>query len=96
MLGVISIIIIEPDENAQAVNRMIASFQQTIKGRMGIPFPDRETAVVTLVVESSIDEVNTMTGRLGRLPGVSAKAAFPPEKRSLSDTGDAYANGNQC
>ena len=95
MLGVISIIIIEPEENAQAVNKMIASFQQTVKGRMGIPFPDRETAVVTLVVETSMDEVNTITGRLGRLPGVSAKAAFPPEKRTLPDTGEAYARDDR-
>lgn len=94
MLGVISIIIIDPDENAQAVNRMIASFPQTVKGRMGIPFPDRDTAVVTLVVEAPIDEVNTMTGRLGRLSGVSAKAAFPPEKRALPEPGAANESNN--
>lgn len=96
MLGVISIIIIQPDEHATAVNRLITEYQHRIRGRMGIPFPERETAVITLVVEASIDEVNTMTGRLGRLPGVSAKAAFPPEKRSSPGQGDAYADDNRC
>jgi hypothetical protein len=44
MLGMISIIIIQPDDNAQAVNKMIASFQHGSAAGLGIPFPEKETA----------------------------------------------------
>lgn len=91
MLGMISIIIVHPDGNAPAVNKMIAAFQHEVRGRMGIPFPEKETAVICLVVDAEMDTVNTLTGRLGRLPGVSAKAVFPPEKRSFPHEGEMYA-----
>ena len=44
--------------------------------RMGIPYKPKGVSVICLAVDAPMDIINGLTGKIGRLPGVSAKAAY--------------------
>ena len=48
-----------------------------VLGRLGIPYREKGLSVICLVLDAPMDVINALTGKLGRLPGVSAKAVTP-------------------
>jgi putative iron-only hydrogenase system regulator len=68
-------IIIEDIEKAKDVNDILHEFNSMIVGRIGIPYRDRGLSVISVVVDGIMDEISAMTGRMGKLKGVSVKAA---------------------
>lgn len=77
-IGTITILI-NDRTRSQEVNAVLSEFGDIILCRQGLPFHDRPVAVISLIVESSVDEVNALTGRLGRVNGVRAKAVLTKE-----------------
>ncbi|NJP41414.1 iron-only hydrogenase system regulator [Oscillospiraceae bacterium HV4-5-C5C] len=75
-VAVISAIIEDPRCSQEAFNHIISEFQDMIRGRLGIPMPEQELGVVALVVVGSTDQINQLTGRLGRLEHVTVKTAM--------------------
>lgn len=75
-VAVISAILEQPNLCQHEFNQVISSFQGIVKGRMGIPMPEENMAVISLVVVSSTDEINSLTGRLGRLEHVTVKTSI--------------------
>lgn len=73
-LGVIAVIIEDPQEIQAKVNELISASGRIVIGRMGIPHWERNIATLALIVEGTENEINTLTGGLGNLPGVSARA----------------------
>lgn len=73
------IILIKDKENVQQLNDILTHHASIIMGRQGIPVRDRGVNVISLVVEGSHDEISTLSGKLGRLEGVSAKAVMAKE-----------------
>ena len=75
-LGVIAIILERPQEVQERVNTLISEFNQIVVGRMGIPYRERNFGVISLIVDGAEDQINTLTGRLGNINGVSARATM--------------------
>ncbi|HBF39482.1 MAG TPA: CopG family transcriptional regulator [Firmicutes bacterium] len=75
-IGVIAIILENPKEIQGRVNSLISEFGGLITGRMGIPNHERNMGVLSLIVEGTEDEINTLTGKLGNIHGVNAKATM--------------------
>ncbi len=75
-IGVISAILEEPSESQQDFNNIVSSFKGIIRGRMGIPFEEEQIAVISLTVVGKLDEINSLTGKLGNLPNVLVKTAI--------------------
>lgn len=69
-------IIIEAGSDVEPVNALLHEFSPYILGRMGIPYRKRSISIISVALEAPQDAVNTLTGKLGRLPGVSAKAMY--------------------
>ena len=69
-------IIIEAGSDVEPVNALLHEFSPYILGRMGIPYRKRSISMISVALEAPQDAVNTLTGKLGRLPGVSAKAMY--------------------
>ena len=46
---------------------------------MGLPLKDKCMSVISITVVGSMDQINTMTGRLGNLDGVTVKTAISKE-----------------
>jgi putative iron-only hydrogenase system regulator len=75
-IGVIAIILENPKEIQGRVNSLISEFGGIVTGRMGIPNHERNMGVLSLIVEGTEDEINTLTGKLGNIHGVNAKATM--------------------
>ncbi|NLW48234.1 MAG: CopG family transcriptional regulator [Firmicutes bacterium] len=75
-LGVIAVILERPQEVQEKVNAVISEFGRIVVGRMGIPHRERNVGVLSLIVDGGEDEINTLTGRLGNIKGVNAKATM--------------------
>ena len=43
---------------------------------MGIPYREKGVNIICVAVDAPTDVINAMTGKIGRLPGVSAKAIY--------------------
>ena len=74
-IAVISIIVEKP-EAAAALNELLHQYSQYIIGRMGIPYRQRGISIISVAVEAPQDAISALSGKLGRMEGVSAKAAY--------------------
>lgn len=69
-------IIVEDMSSVSQLNSMLSEFGQYIIGRMGLPYQKRGIHIISLAVDAPQDVISSLGGRLGRLPGVSAKTAY--------------------
>ncbi len=74
-VGVVGIVV-ENFDNAPKVNEILHSFASIIVGRMGIPYKERDVSVISLIVDGTMDEISAMTGKLGKINGVTVKSAI--------------------
>ncbi len=74
-IAVISAVLDEPHLCQQAFNETVSEFQGIIKGRMGIPFEEAPVAVISITVVGDLDAINSLTGKLGRIHGVTVRTA---------------------
>lgn len=56
------------------LNRVISEFAEVIIGRQGLPVHSTGDAIISLVLEGTTDQISALTGRLGRINGVSVKS----------------------
>ena len=70
------IIVVAEEGDIQRINMVISEHSDLILGRQGIPLRDRLTNVISLVLEGDTDRIGSLTGKLGRLPGVKVKSVL--------------------
>ncbi len=75
-IAVISAILEEPQEVQHKFNDIIAEYRGIVKGRTGIPFDQYGVSVITIIIMGTVDEINSMTGKLGNLNHVSVKTSI--------------------
>lgn len=75
-IGVIGIVIDDPKQIVERVNSIISSYGHIIIGRMGVPRHDENVGVIALIIEGTTDEVGALTGKLGKIAGVTVKSAL--------------------
>lgn len=78
-IAVIGAVLENPKDNQKLFNDILSSYKSIIKGRMGIPFDAEDTAVIAITLHGSLDEINALTGKIGKIPGVTAKTAISNE-----------------
>ncbi len=71
-LAVISVIV-EDREQSGSINSLLSGFGEWIIGRLGIPYREKQVSVISVVVDAPAEVINTLTGKIGMLKGVSAK-----------------------
>ncbi len=69
-------IIIEDKKAVEEVNRLLHQYGEFIIGRMGLPYKKKGVSIISIVIDAPMDKISALSGKLGRLPGVSAKALF--------------------
>ena len=74
-LAVVAIVVEEPDSVA-ALNELLHQHSTHIIGRMGIPCPARGVSLISIAMDAPGDAISALTGKLGRLKGVSVKTAY--------------------
>ena len=79
-LGFAGIIVEDRDTGAAKVNEILHEYADIIVARVGIPYMKKNCCVITLVVDASNDEIGSLSGKLGSIPGVSVKTGLAKEK----------------
>ncbi len=82
-IAVIGAVLEDPKDCQQIFNDTIAQYSHIVRGRMGIPFEAEGVSVISITVLGSLDEINSLTGQLGRIPHVSVKTSI--SKKTLED-----------
>lgn len=70
------IVLVTEEGDIQRINHIISEHSDLILGRQGIPLRDRSTNVISLVLEGDTDRMGSLTGKLGRMPGVKVKSVL--------------------
>ena len=74
-IAVVGIIVENPD-SAEKLNSILHEYAGYIIGRMGIPYRERGVNIISVAMDASQDIISAMSGKIGRLNGVSAKTAY--------------------
>lgn len=72
-VAVLTAILENPQEVQEAFNRIIASYQSLVIGRMGLPLSDKGISIVCVTLCGNMDEINSLNGQLGKLKEVHSK-----------------------
>ncbi len=75
-VAVISAILEQPDLAQAQFNSVLSTFKGIVKGRLGIPLLDEDVAVISVVVIGDMDEINSLTGKLGNIEHVTVKTSI--------------------
>jgi len=80
-IGIVGILVQEKNEPTIArINHILNEHSDVIVGRMGLPYREKDVAVISLIVDGTTDEIGAMTGKLGNIPEVKVKSAFIKKK----------------
>ena len=74
-VAVISIIV-ENEDAAQKINEILHEYRGYVIGRMGIPYRTKGINIISVAVDAPQEKISALSGRIGRLPGTSAKTAY--------------------
>lgn len=69
-------IVVEEESSAEPMNRLLSEYKQYVVGRMGIPYRQRGVNLISVVLDAPGDAISSLSGKLGMLPGVSAKTLY--------------------
>lgn len=74
-VAVISIVV-ENGGSVDLLNSILHEYSEYILGRMGIPYKAKNVNLISIAIDAPQDVVNTLTGNIGKLDGVTAKATY--------------------
>lgn len=69
-------IIVEDYNSVDALNEILHENRNVIIGRMGIPYSAKNISIMSIAVDADTDTINAISGKIGKLSGVSVKTAI--------------------
>ena len=69
-------ILVTDRKAAEKVNGALSLYGGYIIGRMGIPYKEKNVSVLSVALDAPVEITNALTGKLGKIEGVSVKALF--------------------
>ena len=69
-------IIVENRDSVSELNNLLHMHGEYIIGRMGIPYKEKGISVISVAIDAPQDVTAALSGKIGRLPGVSVKTAY--------------------
>lgn len=75
-------IIVEREDSVEQLNRLLHEYGEYIIGRMGIPYRKKEINIISVAVDAPQDVINALSGKIGRLNGISAKTVYSNAKNT--------------
>ena len=74
-VAVIAIVVENPDA-VEAINQLLHDAADCILGRMGLPYREKGVSLISVAIDAPQDVISALSGKIGALPGVSAKTAY--------------------
>ncbi|MEA4845957.1 MAG: TM1266 family iron-only hydrogenase system putative regulator [Clostridiaceae bacterium] len=69
-------IIVEENNSVEKLNNILHEYSGYIVGRMGIPYRERKINIISIAVDAPQDIISALSGKIGKLAGISAKTAY--------------------
>ncbi|MGM9617052.1 TM1266 family iron-only hydrogenase system putative regulator [Butyricicoccus sp.] len=69
-------IVVENPAQVEPLNQILHQYRQHIIGRMGIPYEKKEISLISIAVDAPADIISALSGKIGMLEGVTAKAVY--------------------
>ena len=69
-------IIVENEASVAALNDLLHQYAPYIIGRMGVPYRARGVNIISVALDAPQDAIAALSGKLGRLEGVSDKKQY--------------------
>lgn len=69
-------IIVEDNTVSHKINEILHGFSQYIIGRMGVPYAQKEIAIISIIIDAPQDVINTLSGKLGLIKEVTVKTIY--------------------
>ena len=66
-------IIVKSSDAVERVNHLLHSARDYVMGRLGLPIKERNVSVISVVLDAPQEVINSLSGKLGMLDGVSSK-----------------------
>jgi putative iron-only hydrogenase system regulator len=70
-------IIVSSKESVEQLNHLLSEYGAYIIGRMGLPYKERNISIISVAMDAPNDVINSLTGKLGMLQGISTKTIYP-------------------
>ena len=70
-------IIVSNRESVEQLNHLLSEYGAYIIGRMGLPYKERNISIISVAIDAPNDVINSLTGKLGMLQGISIKTIYP-------------------
>ena len=83
-VAVISIIV-EQLDSTERLNALLHEYGEYIIGRMGLPYRSCGVSIICVAVDAPQDIISALSGKIGRLPGVTGKTAFSNVVHQVSE-----------
>lgn len=61
---------------SETVNALLHEYGAYVVGRQGVPYRERGISVISVIVDAPGEVISALSGKLGRIPGVQAKAMY--------------------
>ena len=58
---------------------LLHQYAPYIIGRMGVPYHARGVNIISVAVDAPADAISALSGKIGRLAGITAKTVYAPE-----------------
>ena len=72
----IAAIIVENPESVAPLNELLHEYSRYIIGRMGIPYKEKGISIISIAMDAPQAAISALTGKIGRLKGVSTKTTY--------------------
>lgn len=69
-------IIVENPNSVEDLNQLLHEYSEYIISRMGLPYREKKINIISIAIDASADIINALTGKIGKLDGISSKAVF--------------------
>lgn len=74
-VALISVMVTDTD-SVEKLNHILHEFREYIIGRMGLPYPKKDLCLISIAIDAPMNEINSLSGKIGSLKGVSSKAVY--------------------
>lgn len=68
--------IVENPDSVEPLNTLLHDYGSYIIGRMGLPYRTKNINIISVAIDAPQTVISALSGKLGRLDGVSVKTAY--------------------
>ena len=73
-------VIVKNTQSVGALNELLHQYGRYIIGLMGVPYHQRGVSIISVAMDAPQDVIAALSGKIGRLDGVTAKTVYAPEE----------------